>query len=316
MNIVFMGTPDFSVPLLEALHERYTIKLVVTQPDMPKGRKRILTAPPIKEKAEALGLDVYQPASIKQAYQPILDASPDIIVTAAYGQIIPDVLLETPPHKAINVHASLLPALRGGAPIQRAIERRHKETGITIMRMAKKMDAGDILIQRTLTIREDETGSSLFNRLSHLAKDLLIDSLPKIIDGTLTPSPQNHEEATYAYTLKREEERLDFNQSVLDLDAKIRAFYETPNTYTTINGQKLKVIKARIHTCSNFLKNHAEEANGTVIKTLDDGVVIKCSDGALVLTRVQLAGKKPMTASEFMRGLGKRLLDKGVVLGN
>lgn len=315
MNIVFMGTPAFSVPILEALNERYTIKMVVTQPDKPVGRKKVLTPPPVKKKALELGLKVFQPQKIKAETDVILNEKPDLIITAAYGQILPKVLLETPPLKAINVHGSLLPKLRGGAPIQRAIEHQHQETGVTIMYMHQKMDAGDIISQQCLKLKGDETSGELFETLSQLGKTLLLKTLPDLIEGHLQAIPQNKEEVTYAYNIKREEERLDFNQTVASLDAKIRAFHPAPNTYTTLKGKKLKVIKARIHQCPNFMKNHSNQPAGTIIKFFEDGIAVKASDGALVLTEVQLEGKKAMPAATFMHGAGKNLLTKGDQLG-
>jgi methionyl-tRNA formyltransferase len=315
MNIVFMGTPNFSVPILEALAKTYTVKLVVTQPDKPVGRKRILTKTPVKEKAEALNIPVFQPTRIKTNFQPILDANPDIIITAAYGQLIPEILLTEPPFNAINVHASLLPKLRGGAPIQRAIERLHKETGVTIMYMAKGMDTGDIIAQQSIIIKNDDTSETLFNTLSHLGTDLLIKTLPTIFNGTHKRIKQNNQDASYAYNIKRDEERLDFTKDAIILDAKIRAYYPEPNTYTITNGKKLKVIKSRLHHCENFDKNHRQDANGQVIKHFKDGFAVKCNQGVLVITEVQLAGKKAMSSRDFLNGAGKQLVSVGTVLG-
>lgn len=315
MNIVFMGTPKFSVPILEALHQTYGVKMVVTQPDKPVGRKKVLTPPPVKEKALELGINVFQPKQIKKETETILNENPDIIITAAYGQILPEVLLNTPPFKAVNVHASLLPLLRGGAPIQRAIERGFKETGVTVMYMHKKMDAGDIISQKTVKLDQTETADELFETLSEVGKTLLMDTLPYIFDGSIRPIPQDINKVTYAYNITREEERLDFSLPVEALEAKIRAFYSKPNTYTTLHNKKLKVIKARIHQCQNFVKNHAEEPAGKVIKFFDDGIAVKAKNGALVLTEVQLEGKKAMPASEFMKGAGQNLLKIGDILG-
>lgn len=315
MNIVFMGTPSFSVPILKALHETYGVRLVVTQPDMPVGRKRILTPTPVKTYALEQQIEVFQPVKIKQDYQKIIDLNPDIIITAAYGQIIPEVIINTPKYKAINVHASLLPKYRGGAPIQRAIMNNDKETGITIMMMSKAMDAGDILSQKSIPIESHDTGESLFEKLSLLGRDLLLETLPKIFDQTITPVPQNENLVTYAYNLKPEEELLDFNDQVENLEAKIRAFYKEPNTYTFIDHQKLKVIKASIHQCDNFMKHHSEQENGTIIKFFDNGIAVKCQNGALILTEVQLAGKKAMSAKDFMNGSGRQLLKIGAKLG-
>jgi methionyl-tRNA formyltransferase len=315
MKIVFMGTPAFSVPILEALCKTYEVVLVVTQPDMPVGRKRVLSPPPVKTYALSQGLSVFQPLSIKKDYQVILDSNPDIIITAAYGQIIPETLLNFPPFKAVNVHASLLPKYRGGAPIQRAIMALEKETGITIMMMSKKMDAGAILAQEAIPITTEDTAESLFNKLALIGRDLLLKTLPKIFDKTIEPIKQDESLVTYAFNLKPEEEALNFNESVFSLEAKIRAFYKEPNTFTFIQGQKLKVIKAQVHQCSNFIKHHKDDENGTVIKVFDNGIGVKCTDGVLILTEVQLAGKKAMSAKDFMNGSGRQLINVGSKLG-
>ena len=314
MKIVFMGTPDFSVPILRQLHKNYDVVLVVTQPDTPQGRKRVLTPPPVKVYAEKHHIPCFQPKRIKEDHHPVIEAKPDIIITAAYGQIIPETLLDFSKYKAINVHASLLPKLRGGAPIQRAIERRHKTTGVTIMEMVKKMDAGDILAQEAIPIDTLETSGTLFDKLSNLGAVLLLQTLPDIIHQRITPIPQNPKDVTFAYNITREEERLDFNESVLDLEAKIRAFHPQPNTYTVINNKKLKIIWGRVHQCKNFFKNHTDTENGTIIKHFQDGFAVKCPDGALIATQVQLEGKNPMSAEQFLRGAGQTLAKVGTKL--
>lgn len=307
MKLVFMGTPDFAVPILEALHKTYTITLVVTQPDRPTGRKRLLTPPPVKMCAEALGLPVFQPQKVRHDYTAILEAKPDVIVTAAYGQIIPKVLLETPPYGAINVHGSLLPALRGGAPVQRAIERGFKETGITIMAMNEAMDAGDIIAQKACHIASRETAGSLFTKLSYLGRDLLLQTLPSVLAGTAPRMPQEDAHATFAYNLKKEEEQLDLTWSAVKLDAKIRAFHPSPNTYVhTVDGSRLKVLTAQPRV---EIDEQAEV--GEIVGIDTEGIHVATGSGVLSITTVQPAGKKPMSAIDYARGAGRDFIQIG-----
>ena len=203
LKIVFMGTPSFAVPILEGLIENYKVELVVCQPDRKKNRKGDILIPETKELALKHHIEVFQPERIKEDYQRILDKNPDIIITCAYGQIIPKILLDTPEYGCINVHGSLLPELRGGAPIHWAIMRGYKETGITIMTMSEKMDAGDIISQEKLLIGEDETLESLYNRMSMLGKKLLLETIPGIINHTATFTKQDESKVTYAYNVKK-----------------------------------------------------------------------------------------------------------------
>ena len=198
MNIIFMGTPEFSVKILKAVHLKYGVSLVVTQPDKLVGRKKILTMSPVKEKALELGIKVFQPVKMKNDYQPILDIKPDIIITAAYGQMIPNEVIDYPKFGAINVHASWLPLLRGGAPIQRSIQRLHNTIGVTIMYMAYKMDSGDIIKQTSIPILKNDTSGILFRKLSTVGRDLLMDTLPSIFAGTNKRKIQDEHLVTYA----------------------------------------------------------------------------------------------------------------------
>ena len=308
MNIVFMGTPTFSVRILEAVHEKYGVTLVVTQPDKEVGRKRVLTPSPVKEKAVELGIEVFQPKSIRKDYQPILDVNPDIIITAAYGQIIPNEVLDYPRLGAINVHGSMLPLLRGGAPIQRAIMRLHNITGITIMYMAEKMDSGDIISQRSIPILPTDTSGILFEKLSLLGRDLLMETLPKIFKGMNERRAQEEHLVTYAYNLKREEEKIDWNKSMEEIDAHMRAFTPTPKLYTTIDGIQLKVHELKMHRCDGFQKHHIHQENGTIVKIFEDAIGVKCSDGVILLTVVQLPGKKAQDVKTFMNGTGRKYI--------
>ncbi|TVP96153.1 MAG: methionyl-tRNA formyltransferase [Acholeplasmatales bacterium] len=312
MKMVFMGTPEFAVPILEALNHHYEITLVVTQPDRPTGRRRTMTPPPVKTMAQSLGLPVFQPERVRRDYGPILDANPDVIVTAAYGQIIPKALLDTPPFGAINVHGSLLPALRGGAPVQRAIERGHKQTGVTIMAMNEAMDAGDIIAQATCEIEPRETAGSLFAKLSVLGRALLLKTLPQILDRTAPRMPQEESEATFAYTLKKEEEQLDLTLAAQTLDAKIRAFHPTPNTYVIDpNGVRLKILTAHPSHATTAVENNP----GEIVAIDAHGVHVLTGEGLLCLTTVQPAGKKAMKATDYARGAGRDTMQIGQLLG-
>jgi len=280
MKIVFMGTPNFSVRILEKLHQEYGVSLVVTQPDKQVGRKKVLTFSPVKEKAEDLGIEVFQPRKIKDNYQPILDLNPDIIITAAYGQIIPQEILDAPRLDCINVHGSLLPLLRGGAPIQRAIKRQHVTTGITIMYMAMKMDSGDIISQRSIPILEDDTSGSLFEKLSVLGQKLLMETLPSIIEGTNSRKPQDPNLVTFAYNLKREEEKINWNQSMEAIDAHIRAFTPSPTCYTTIDDKQIKILE--IEMCKRHeMDEIANLENGTIFIIIDSAIGVKVKNGVI-----------------------------------
>jgi methionyl-tRNA formyltransferase len=307
MNIVFMGTPDFSVRILEAVHETYGVTLVVTQPDKPVGRKKIPTPPPVKETALRLGIPVFQPRRIRTDYQPVLDVRPDLIITAAYGQIIPNEILEYPRLGCINVHGSLLPLLRGGAPIQRAIQRMYNTTGITIMYMAEKMDSGDIISQRSISIQKDDTSGTLFEKLSVLGKEALMETLPSIIDGTNPRRPQDEAFVTYAYNLKREEERIDWSKTCAEIDAHIRAFTPSPSCYTMIDGKRLKILK--VTPCKYPKETTFDQyENGTILEVNDDYFGVKVEDGIIKVYEVQLAGKKQQDVQTFLQGSGRNLI--------
>jgi methionyl-tRNA formyltransferase len=305
MKIIFMGTPQFSVPILKALHEKYQVALVVTQPDKEIGRKKVLTSPPVKKLAQSMQIPVFQPKKLRDDYKIILDIQPDLIITAAYGQILPKAVLDSARIAAINVHASLLPKLRGGAPIQRAIERQYIKTGVTIMHMSMKMDEGDIISQQATTIDARETSGTLFEKLSFLGRDLLLATLPSIIDKSAPCIPQNHKEATYAYNLKKEEEHLYFNQNTAVIDAKVRAFLPDPATYALIDGKRLKILWTEIPSEQESFPNVPP---GTICYVSKKHFAVKTNDGAIWIRKVQLEGKKPMDSHAFLQGSGKNLI--------
>ncbi|WP_026585591.1 methionyl-tRNA formyltransferase [Bacillus sp. J33] len=301
-KIVFMGTPDFSVPVLQQIiKDGYEVIGVVTQPDRPVGRKKVLTPPPVKVEAEKQGIPVYQPEKIRQPeeLEKILALKPDLVVTAAFGQILPKELLEAPGYGCINVHASLLPELRGGAPIHYAILQGKDKTGITIMYMAEKLDAGDILTQVEVPIDEMDTVGTLHDKLSAAGSKLLSVTLPKLLNGELTPIKQNDEEATFAYNIKREQEKIDWGKTGEEIYNHIRGLNPWPVAYTTFDGKVIKVWS------SEKVKSTGSEAPGTVIHLEDDGVVVSTGNQtAIKITELQPSGKKKMSAEQFLRGAG------------
>ncbi|MEB1810035.1 MAG: methionyl-tRNA formyltransferase [Bacillaceae bacterium] len=308
MRIVFMGTPDFSVPVLRQLIEDgYEVAGVVTQPDRPKGRKRVLTPPPVKVEAEKHGLTVLQPEKIKEKEEldKVLALNPDLIVTAAFGQILPKEILETPKYGCINVHASLLPKYRGGAPIHKSIIDGQKETGITIMYMVEKLDAGDILTQTVVPIEEEDHVGSLHNTLSAAGAKLLSETIPPLIRGEIQPIVQNDEEVTYAWNITREQEKIDWNGPGEEIYNQIRGLHPWPVAFTTFNGQPMKIWWGQ-KTAS------AQKAEpGTVIAVEEDGFVVATgNETAIKVTDLQPAGKKRMLAGQFLRGAGITTGDK------
>ncbi len=296
LEIVFMGTPEFAVPVLQGLIDNYKIRAVVTQPDRP-GNHGQINVSPIKKLASEHAILVLQPEHIKEEYQEIVNLNPDLIITCAYGQIIPRQLLEAPRLGCINVHASLLPKLRGGAPIHKAIIEGHSKTGITIMYMNTKMDEGDIITQREIPILDTDTASSLHDKLSVLGKDLLLETLPSIIDGTNSRTPQDSSLATYAFTLRKEDEKLNFEKTKKQLYNQIRGLNSWPGSYCVFEGKILKVWEAYI------TENYPIGFNGQITAIYKDGIGVKVSNGEIVLKTVQLEGKNKMNAVDFYNGL-------------
>lgn len=303
VKILFMGTASFSKHVLEKLLENdFNIIGVVSQPDRYVGRKRILTMPEVKEVAIKNNIPVFQPQKIKQEYQEIVDLKPDLIITAAYGQIVPEVILNAPKLGCINVHASLLPKYRGGAPVHYAIINGEKVTGITIMYMAKKMDAGNIISQLEVNIGEEETTGELYERLSVVGAKLLIDTLPSIIDGTNDSIKQDENLVTYAPTISHEQEKLDFSKSALQVYNQVRGMNPWPGAYTTYQDKVVKIWAGKIHVCENAKKHHAHQENGTIVKIFKDAIGVKTGDGIYLITELQIAGKKRMFVKDYLNG--------------
>lgn len=300
IRVVFMGTPDFSVPVLKGLIENYQVVGVVSQPDRKVGRHQEVEFTPIKKVAVDNNILVLQPEKIRKDYMSVLELKPDIIVTCAYGQIIPKELLDYPKYGCINVHASLLPKLRGGAPIHHAIIDGYKKTGITIMYMDEAMDSGDIISQRETEISDIDTLESLHDRLSEMGRDLLLDTLPSILDGTNQRIKQDINEVTYAYNIKREEEYLDFNKSSRELFNQIRGLNPHPGSSCVIGEKEFKVFMARIEKVDT-----SKDIPGEVLHIYKDGLGIATRDYELVITDIKPSGKKRMLASSFINGIKK-----------
>lgn len=305
LQIVFMGTPDFAVPVLEGLIENYNVRAVVSQPDRAKDRNGNIIETPVKKIAKNHTILVLQPQNIKEDYQEIIDLNPDLIITCAYGQIIPKELLDCPRLGCINVHASLLPKLRGGAPIQRAIMNGYKETGITIMYMNEKMDEGDIISQKSIEILDTDTLSSLHDKLMILGKELLLETLPSIIDGTNNRQKQDSSKISYAFNIKPEEERISFDKNARQIYNQIRGLNSYPGAYCYFEGKRFKIWESRL---SN---NYPMGLNGQITSIYEDGFGVKVANGEIVFKNVQLEGKKKMSAKDFINGypnlIGKML---------
>ena len=311
-KIIFMGTPDFSVPVLrQIIQDGYDCIGVVTQPDRPVGRKKVLTPPPVKVEAEKLGIPVFQPERIKQSeeLQTILQLKPDLIVTAAFGQILPLELLTAPKFGCINVHASLLPELRGGAPIHYAIIQGKEKTGVTIMYMAEKLDAGDILTSVEVPILEDDNVGTMHDKLSEAGAKLLSETIPKLLKNELTPIVQDEEKATFASNIQREQEKVDWTQSGEAIYNHIRGLNPWPVAYTLLKGTVLKIWQ------SKKILNENKAAPGTVVTIEDDGIVIATgNETAIKITELQPSGKKRMSAEQYLRGAASDLTT-GTILG-
>lgn len=306
VSIVFMGTPDFAVPVLQGLIDNYEVRAIVTQPDKPVGRSGELRPSPIKKLAEENMILVLQPENLKEEWQMVTDLHPTLIVTCAYGQLVPRELLVYPEYGCINVHASLLPKLRGGAPIHRAIMEGHKETGITIMHMNPKLDQGDMISQAKIEIDINDTASSLHDKLSVLGRDLLLETLPSIIDKTAPRIPQDESEATFAFNISKEDEKIDFSKLKKQIYNKIRGLNSWPGAYFTLEGKRIKVWE-----CYMSDNNYSHLMDGQISNIYPDGIGIKVSNGEIVLTVIQPEGKQKMKATDFINGFQ----DKSSLIG-
>lgn len=304
-TIIFMGTPEFSVPVLEGLLSKYKVRAIVTQPDKPVGRGGEIKFSPIKEVAMKHNILCLQPIKIKEALQEINLLQPDLIITCAYGQILPLELLLIPKLGCINVHASLLPKLRGGAPIHHAIIDGYSETGVTIMYMAEAMDSGDIISQRKIDITDKDTASSLHDKLSVLGRDLLLETLPSIIEGTNKRTKQDESAVTYGFNISKEDEKIDFNKSKRKIVNQVRGLNSWPGAYFLLDDKRIKAWE-----CYRTDKRYDFALIGEVTAIYKDGFGVKCSNGEVVFTLIQPEGKKKMKAIDFINGYQGKLLGK------
>ncbi|MBR3161651.1 MAG: methionyl-tRNA formyltransferase [Bacilli bacterium] len=302
-RIVFMGTPSFAVPILEALIDKYNVTMVVCQPDRKKNRKGKVEYPETKKVALNHGINVFQPERIKENYKPIIDAKPDLIITCAYGQIIPDIILNYPKIGCINVHGSLLPELRGGAPIHWAIIRGYKETGITIMDMSSKMDAGDIISQASIKIDDDMILDTLYEKMSYLGRNLLIETLPSIIDNTCTRNKQDESKVTFGFNIKKEDTKIDFSKPSIDIKNLIRGLNSIPGAYCYLNNKRMKVYDIEI-----LEKLSNKEKCGKIVTIEKDGIICTTKDNLIKIKELAIEGKKRCKAIDFLNGIKKEEL--------
>jgi len=311
-KIIFMGTPDFAVPVLrQVINDGFEVIAVVTQPDRPVGRKKVMTPPPVKVEAEKQGIPIYQPEKIreKNELEKVLALKPDLIITAAFGQILPNELLEAPAHGCINVHASLLPELRGGAPIHYAILQGKKKTGITIMYMAEKLDAGDIITQVEVPITEEDNVGTLHDKLSIAGVNLLSETLPLLLEGKLTATPQDETLATFAPNIKREQEKVDWTKSGEEIYNHIRGLNPWPVAFTILDGKILKIWNAE------KISGKASDTPGTIVQVGQEGITVITGDNTQIrIKELQPSGKTKMSVEDFLRGAGSKLTT-GVRLG-
>lgn len=296
-NIIFMGTPDFSVPILRALHETFEVDLVVSQPDKKVGRKQILTPPAVAKEAATLGIEVFQPEAIgsTSSIEKIKSYDPDIIVTAAYGQLLSEDVLNIPKLGCVNVHASLLPRHRGGAPIHRSIIEGDEKTGVTLMYMAKALDAGDIIAQQETVIEDSDTVGTLHDRLSEIGTELLINELPNILNETNSRTPQDDALKTFSPNIEKEDEFVTFDRPSREVFNHIRGLNPFPGSYTLLNGKRLKLY------LSKLTEKQSTEKPGTIVKETKDGFLVATNDFDLEITEVQPAGGKRINAGQYIR---------------
>lgn len=309
MNViktVFMGTPEFAVPILEVLIKNTEVMLVVSQPDAYVGRKRVLTPSPVKACALKHNLNVFTPKKLKEEMDNILKLNPDLIVTCAYGQLVPSSILNLPRLGCINVHASLLPKYRGGAPIHHALINGEEETGITIMYMDKSLDTGDIIEESRILIDKEDTVATLHDKLSDLGAKTLESVLPSIINGTNKRIKQDDNNASYAPTIKREDEHLDFSKNAKDIYNKVRGLNSWPLANMIIDEEEIKVLEGYIGD------NHNKEIS-RIIDIKKDAIGISCADKIYYITKLKPFGKKAMLARDYLNGIDKnKLLNKKV----
>ncbi len=309
MRIVYMGTPEFAAVALDAIVKEHEVVAVITQPDKPQGRNRKLVPTPVKVKAQAYDIPVYQPVKIREeeSVQMIRDYNPDVIVVAAYGQILPESILNIPKYGCINIHASLLPKYRGAAPIERAIIDGEVMTGVTTMYMAKGLDTGDMIEKAEVPITGEDTGASLHDKLAEAGAALILTTLAKLEAGTVTRTKQDDAQSCYAAMLTKELGRMDFTRPAVELERLIRGLNPWPCAYTTIDGKNVKLYKAEvINLDAQMLQEKSEQTltftPGEIVEVAKKYFVIACGEGALRVRNLQPEGKKAMDTSAYLNG--------------
>lgn len=299
MRVVFMGTPEFSVPILQGLIDNYEVVLVVSQPDRKVGRKREVVYSPIKKLALDNNIEVFQPESIRFDYEKIFEHKPDIIITCAYGQFIPKEVLDFPEYGCINVHGSILPKLRGGAPIHWAIINGFETTGMTVMYMDPKMDAGDIISTREIDILDTDDTGTMHEKLSVLGRDLLLDTLPSIFNKTNERIKQDEKLVTYGLNITKEDEFVNFDDTSKNVINKIRGLSPFPGSYSLLDNERIKFYKAeKFKDSTNYLP-------GEIVDVTKNGFVVSTKDALILITDLQLFGKRRMLVSEMINGINK-----------
>ncbi len=307
IRVVFMGTPQFATAVLKSLiEENYQVVAVVTQPDKPTGRGQNLTSPPIKILAQSLGIPVLQPQKIKEHVDEILMYSPELIVTCAYGQMLPKALLDAPQFGCINVHASLLPKYRGGAPIHKAVIEGESKTGISLMKMAVKMDAGPVFAQREISIGSDDTTEIIHDRLMECAALCIREDLKKAVTNEAVYVVQDESQVSFAYNISAEDERIDFRQSGRAIYNQIRGLISWPVGHFIIEGKKCKIHQAR------FFEGKHDYRHPVFVGFQDEAMVLAVNDGWIHIMQLQIEGKKKVTAADFYHGIGKSWIGKEI----
>ena len=310
MRVIFMGTPDFAVGALEEIIKAgHEVVLVVTQPDKPKGRGKAMQYTPVKECALAHGIEVFQPVKVKEPenIEVLRKHQPDIIIVAAFGQIVPKSILDMPKYGCINIHASLLPKYRGAAPIQWAVINGEDVTGVTIMRMNEGIDTGDMIAKKTVRLAEDETGGSLFDKLAQVGAQLCVETMDIIEAGKAEYIPQNNEEATHTSMIRKELGLIDWNKSAVEIERLIRGLNPWPSAHTNLSGKTFKIWKAKVVSEENTYEP------GCICRIDKAGMYVQTGKGILLLTEVQMEGKKRMDADAFLRGYQ---IEEGTFFGN
>ena len=302
IRVVFMGTPVFAVPILESLIDKYNVVMVVCQPDRKKNRKGDIEYPDTKVVALEHGISVFQPVKIRDDYQAIIEMHPDIIITCAYGQIIPSVILNYPRYGCINVHGSLLPELRGGAPIHWAIIRGYKKTGVTIMNMSNEMDAGDIIAQDSILIGDDMILGELYDKMSLLGRDLLIKTLPSIIDGSYVSIKQDSDKVTFGYNIRKEDMKIDFSKDALSIKNLVRGLNPIPGAFCFLDGKRVKIYSVSILdkcSCGKY---------GEIVDVDRDGIICNSFDKLIKITDMAVEGKKRCKVYDYLNGVDRNSL--------